>query len=127
MPKELTINEIPQTLTFEQIPQAVGMLIDEVKALRSTLMEKQSPLIVEDRWFNLDELRKYLPDHPAKNTVYCWVSSNQIPFYKNRKSLLFRKSEIDSWIEEGKRKSKSELKDEAARYQNKAGRKQKYE
>lgn len=111
-----------QSITFEKLPEAMGYLIREVEALKNALSEKYEPTPT-DSWFNVDELREYLPDHPAKATIYGWVSTKQIPNHKGGKKLRFLKSEIDNWLSSGKRKSESELQDEAAEYlkKNKGG------
>lgn len=88
-----------QNLTFEQLPQAVATLINEVKEMKSLLLNT-NPAKVEpaDQWFNLEELCTYLPDRPAKQTVYGWIGQHLIPYHKKGKKLQFLKSEIDSWL-----------------------------
>lgn len=92
-------------------------LINKVESLEKALLDKNEvPTIPVDRWFNIDELKTYLPDHPAKATIYGWVSKREIPFHKGGKKLRFLQSEIDAWLSCGKRKSESELKNEAIKY-----------
>ena len=62
-----------------------------------------------DRWFNVDELINYLPDRPARQTIYGKVSSNEIPHYKDSKKLRFLKAEIDLWLKQGRKKTSLEL------------------
>lgn len=62
-----------------------------------------------DKWFDLNELIKYLPDKPKKPTVYSWVHKGIIPHHKRNKKLSFLQSEIDAWLKEGKRKTASEI------------------
>ncbi len=69
-----------------------------------------------DTWFNLDELCNYLPDKPAKPTVYGWVHRRIIPNHKDRKTLRFLKSEVDIWLKSGRRKTISETAAEANEY-----------
>lgn len=59
-------------------------------------------------WFNLTELCFYLPDKPAKPTVYGWVQSGLIPCHKGAKKLRFLKSEIDNWLKQGRKKTLAE-------------------
>ncbi|MBK7223176.1 MAG: helix-turn-helix domain-containing protein [Saprospiraceae bacterium] len=47
----------------------------------------------------------YHPDKPTKATVYSWVSAVQIPVHKGGKKLRFLKSEIDTWLKQGKKLS----------------------
>ena len=61
-----------------------------------------------DVWFNLDELVAYLPDRPAKATVYGWVHTSVIPYHKGAKKLRFLKSEIDKWMNEGRKTTTTE-------------------
>jgi predicted DNA-binding transcriptional regulator AlpA len=103
-----------EAITFEAIPKAMAYLIEKVEALEKAISEKnETPVIPVDRWLNIDELKEYLPDHPAKATIYGWVSKRKIPFHKGSKKLRFLQSDIDKWLSGGKRKSESELRDEA--------------
>lgn len=88
-----------QQLTFEQLPLAVAMLINEVKEMKS-LLQNSNQMKVEpaNQWFNLEELCAYLPDHPVKQTVYGWIGKHAIPYHKKGKKLQFSKSEIDQWL-----------------------------
>jgi|SRR5665647_265753 len=72
-----------------------------------------------DCWFDLNELCSYLPDKPAKPTVYGWVHTGLIPCHKGAKKLRFLKSEIDQWLKSGKQKTVSEIEAEAISYLSK--------
>ena len=87
-----------ETLTFEQLPHAVAALINEVKEMKSLLLNTNPKVEPADQWFNLEELCTYLPDRPAKQTVYGWIGQHAIPFHKKGKKLQFLKSEIDQWL-----------------------------
>lgn len=71
-----------------------------------------------DRWFNLDELCDYLPDKPAKSTIYGYVSAGLIPVHKQQgsKKLRFLKSDIDEWLKLGRRKTITEIESESDNY-----------
>lgn len=107
-----------EKITFEKLPQAVEYLINKVEALAEALKLKKDENKPEekDRWLNMDELIKYLPDHPAKPTIYGWVSNRQIPHHKGGKKLRFLKSEIDKWLSTGRRKTNEEIMAEAQNY-----------
>ena len=75
---------------------------------------KPDQLDDDNQWLNLDELCKYRPDKPAKATVYAEVQAKKIPCYKKGKKLLFRKTDIDKWLMEGKRKTRTETEKEIA-------------
>jgi len=106
-----------ETIAFETMPKAMAYLINKVEALEKALLEKnETPATPVDRWLNIDELKAYLPDHPAKATIYGWVSRREIPYHKGGKKLRFLQSDIDAWLSSGKRKSENELMDEANKY-----------
>lgn len=109
-----------QELQFNDLPRAISCLRLEVKELKDLLL-KPSNNQISDQWFDLNELINYLPDKPAKATVYSWVSSSLIPNHKGGKKLRFLKSEIDAWMKEGRRKTISETAAEADQYLNKKG------
>jgi len=95
-------------ITFENLPKAVSELYDEVVSLKQLLIQKnRANGPVEDIWFDLKGLCNYLPDKPSKMTVYGWVHHQSIPFHKGAKKLRFLKSEIDSWLRNGKKDSLS--------------------
>ncbi len=111
-----------ENITFEKLPEAVSYLIAKVDALTKALQIKIEPPKT-DCWMNIDELTGYLPDHPAKATVYGWVSNRQIPHHKGGKKLRFLKSEIDEWLSSGKRKTNGEIMGEAEEFIRKRNRK----
>ncbi len=85
-------------VTITQItPSELELLISNALLKHLSKLSIQS----KDEWFNLDQICKYLPDKPAKGTVYGWVSKRLIPYHKKGKSLSFLKSEIDQWLKEG--------------------------
>jgi predicted DNA-binding transcriptional regulator AlpA len=71
-----------------------------IKSLSESGIIKQNGLSEssEDQWLNIEELCKYLPDHPCKNTIYKWKRKGIIPFHKRSKHLYFLRSEIDAWL-----------------------------
>lgn len=79
-----------------------------------TTTNEQQQINDIDQWFNLQQLSDYLPNNPTKSTIYKWVEAKPlplIPFHRIRgiKGLCFRKSEIDTWLSDGRRLSKNEL------------------
>ena len=92
--------------SLEEMPNALSYLIKTVEELQS-----DSP-----KWMDIDELCAYLPSHPAKQTVYGWVSAKQIPVHKINKALAFLQSEIDDWLKNKSHKTQDELMEEARRF-----------
>ena len=48
----------------------------------------------------------------AKPTLYGFTSKSQIPHIKRGKKLYFRKSELEAWLDEGKRKTDKQILEE---------------
>ena len=100
-----------ENLVFTQlsIPEVKQLFRQELEAY-FTVNKQTTTTTAEpaDRWFNVDDLINYLPDKPAKQTIYGKVSSNEIPHYKDAKKLRFLKSEIDVWLKQGRKKTSVE-------------------
>jgi predicted DNA-binding transcriptional regulator AlpA len=106
-----------ENLTLETLPKAFIHLTNEVSEIKRLLLEKSNePPIETDRWFDLNELCSYLPDKPSKATVYGWVHFGLIPCHKGQKKLRFLKSEIDTWLKKGRKKTSAETANEAEQY-----------
>ena len=93
------------------LPQLQTLIVDCVNACLDA-NKPNTPTEPADRWFNVNELCSYLPDHPAKQTIYGKVSNNEIPYYKDKKTLRFLKSEIDRWLMKGKVKTTLEVQED---------------
>lgn len=109
-----------EKISFDSMPSLLATIVQKLEALEEKVdrlnLSQQSEEM--DEWFNLKELCKYLPSHPAEQTVYGWTSTHFIPFHKKGKSIAFRKSEIDQWLQQGRRMSKSDLMLEANQFIN---------
>ena len=105
---------LPKQISFNDMPEAIAYLINKVEKLESLLSGATSENTTEsDKWFNVQELCAYLPDRPARQTVYGWIGQRLIPYHKKGKKLQFLKSEIDNWLKADKRKTVDELQAEA--------------
>ena len=87
-----------KTITFNDIPQAMNYLITKMNDLEEMIRTSAVKQPDHNEWFNLEELCDYLPDRPAKQTVYSWVNQKKIPYHKKGKKLQFLKCEIDEWL-----------------------------
>lgn len=106
-----------QQITLETLPKAFMHLLDEVKELKTLLIQKnQEPQRNTEQWFDLTELCNYHPDKPKPATVYGWVFAGKIPVIKGGKKLRFLKSEIDDWLKQGRRATLSETSLKAEQY-----------
>ena len=97
-----------QTVTFENLPQLVGQILDRLDNLQKTVIEStKTP--EPDKWFTLEQLVEYDPEKRAKQTFYGLVSKGAIPYHKRGKKLTFLKSEINEWLRSASRVSLSDL------------------
>lgn len=90
-------------------PNELAVLIDI--SLRRVLSE-QSPKSSynDDKPLNIDEAADFL-DIP-KNTLYSYTSARKIPHKKMGRKIIFFKSELRAWLEEGKKKTRTQLESE---------------
>jgi excisionase family DNA binding protein len=56
---------------------------------------------------SLKEAANYV--HLAVQTLYGFTSQRTIPFIKTGKKLLFKKSDLDNWLNDGRKKTKKEI------------------
>ncbi len=101
--------------TFEQLPTVIAELYEKVTTIENMLLN-QNPKTESDCWYNLTELCNYLPDKPKKAKIYRLTRLNLIPHRKSSKALIFLKSEIDTWLKEGRKKTIAEISAEANTY-----------
>ena len=85
--------------TKEQLSELIEDSIR--KALSGS--EQKREVLKKDKLLTMSELREYLPEKPARQTVYGWVTNNKIPYEKHGSKLFFKKSKIDAWLDNGRR------------------------
>ena len=100
-------------LTFNDLPEVVAQLRDEVKSLRSLLTEQRSVNNVQavDTHvpMSVDEAAEYLGI--PKGTLYMKLSEGSIPATKPGKRYCLYRDELDKWLESS-RKNPVPLSDE---------------
>lgn len=103
-------------LSFNDMPKALEFLIDKVIVINEQLEAISQSICLSngDSWMTIEDLSTYLPDKPAVQTIYAWVSQKLIPCNKVGKRLYFLKSDIDQWLKEGRRKTAAEIAIEAS-------------
>lgn len=92
---------IPQSELENLIQDSVRKIFNE-----QTVKPKESANEV----FSLEQACQYL--NLAKQTIYGFTSKRKIPFIKKGKKLYFKLSDLEKWLETGRKKSKSEIFDE---------------
>lgn len=90
-------------MTFEQLPQAVSMLIEKV-GLLTDKVEKVLGMTPQQHGecrtlLTLNEVAALLGK--SASTIYAMTSDKRIPYHKRGNKLYFFRNEIIAWIEQG--------------------------
>lgn len=96
-----------EILKFEQLPNVVASLSKEVRELRAFLISKAESQPETDNPLNIKEVAKLT--ELSVPTLYAYVQRNEMPYYKTGNRLRFFRSEIISWIKQGKQKTTKEI------------------
>ncbi len=106
-----------QKLSFEQLPDAVGQLLEEVSTLKSYLMNNSSANAVssfitpEKEFLTVKNVSEILD--LKISSIYQLIYQNKIPHYKKGGRLYFDSNEIKEWVRSGKRKTLDQIRKEA--------------
>lgn len=99
---------------FEALSERLSNIEKSLFRLEQNISLNPGSVPDQDQWFDIDSLCEYLPDRPARSTIY--KNIKDIPHHKGKKKLIFLKSEIDAWLKEGRRLTNSEIKEQAQKY-----------
>ena len=105
--------------TFEMVPGLVGRIAELLASIDQKLDKviiSSMPVDNTPELMDIKQLSGYLPSHPSPSTIYSWCHENQIPYYKQGKLTIFKKSEIDKWLLRTRVKDQTEYMEEAAEY-----------
>lgn len=106
-------SEIITTLSQSELRILIVSCLEEV-----LVGSKMSPNPqMQNSLLTLEEAANYL--NLAKQTLYGFTSKRLIPFVKKGKKLYFQQEELEKWLLEGKKRTKSEI--EAGINSNKKG------
>lgn len=105
-----------QKISLEELPNLVVDLASKVDKLLEQISKLQNNEEATPVWFDINALCNYLPQKPAKQTVYEWCANRKIPFHKTGgikgKHTVFLKSEIDQWLMNANIKSLAIIEDD---------------
>jgi len=96
------------TITFENLPAAVSLLLREVNAIKLCL--QANPPETTDQIFTVTQAAEYLT--LSKSTIYSLVSDGVLPSLKRGKRVYFEKRALLDYLKAGRRKSYSQLAEE---------------
>ena len=89
-------------ITFDSLPKAIASLFDEVKQIKSLIMDSSTGQH-GDQLLTIQETSEFL--HVQKQTLYSYVSKGLIPHHKRAGRLYFSKNDLIQWIKEGNKRS----------------------
>lgn len=125
--QRLHSNNVP---TFDMIPMLMANLLEDNKILSAKIdaLNKKINMSLpankqgdDNERMDVTEAQKYIPGHPAVQTIYGWTSNGQIPYHKIGKRIYFVKSELDEWLSHDQHKSDDDLRKEAEEYVKRHG------
>ena len=125
--QRLHSNNVP---TFDMIPMLMANLLEDNKILSAKIdaLNKKINMSLpankqgdDNERMDVTEAQKYIPGHPAVQTIYGWTSNGQIPYHKIGKRIYFVKSELDEWLSHSQHKSDDDLRKEAEEYVKRHG------
>lgn len=87
----------------------VGQFCELSKQIISEAQKSAQPVqsSEQDEILFINQAAKFL--NLAKPTLYGLTSKNEIPYIKKGKKLIFRRSELLKWLDEGRRKTNKEI------------------
>jgi len=104
------------SLTFDQLPQAVAMLTKEVSELKKLLIQKseQQTTPPAEQLLDVQQAAEFL--NLSVPTVYSKVSRGELPVMKRGKKLHFSNTELMQYMKDGRKLTNSEIETEAENY-----------
>lgn len=104
-----------ETLSFEQLPQAVSQLSRKLESIERLLMSRPDRQSEKpDQLLTIDEAAEFL--HLTKPTLYSKVSKAEIPFMKRSKRLYFSRIELMEYVKGGKQRTVEEVQADASEF-----------
>lgn len=104
-----------EELTFENLPRCIAELRTEVRNMRDILSQCMiEPKSSSEEILTVQGAAKFL--RLSVPTIYGLVHRRELPHSKKGKRLYFSLIQLQEWIQQGKRKTMTELENEAANY-----------
>lgn len=90
-----------EKITFEQLPQAIALLIERVGQLAEKVEQALGSATQKQgrQLLTLDDVATLLGK--SSSTIYAMTSEKRIPYHKRGNKLYFFEDEIIGWIEQG--------------------------
>ena len=95
-------------INVAMIPEVLAGIVQQLEVIDGWLSLKTEPVLngtigPHEDWIDIYELRRLIPGSPKLETVRSWLYFHGIPHYKSGKTVLFRRQEIEAWVERAQR------------------------
>ncbi|EHQ26553.1 helix-turn-helix domain-containing protein [Mucilaginibacter paludis] len=102
------------TLTFDQLPEAVTQIQIKLDNIEQLLISQQEQSPEQEELMPITKAAEFLD--LAVPTVYSKVCRKEIPVNKRGKRLYFYRSELTEWIKSGRKKTADEIREDAVQH-----------
>ncbi len=89
------------------------IILEKLDRIEDKLNRQERDKIEVDELMDIDDLGKYIGYQ--RTSIYGLVQKNKIPYIKRGK-LFFRKSDIDIWLNRGKKSTNKDIKKQTEQY-----------
>lgn len=93
-----------EQINVAMIPEVLAGIVRQLEVIDQWLTLKTEPVLngtlgSQEDWIDIYELRRMIPGNPKIELVRSWLYFHGIPHYKSGQTALFRRQEIEAWIE----------------------------
>ena len=93
-----------EKINVAMIPAVLAGIVKQLEAIDGWLTLKTEPVLngtigPQEDWIDIYELRRMISGDPKIELVRSWLYFHGIPHYKSGRTTLFRRQEIEAWIE----------------------------
>ena len=95
-------------ITVARIPDLLARIVKELEVIDGWLTLKTEPILngtigPREDWIDIYELRRMIPGEPKLETVRSWMYFQGIPHNHSGGTPMFRRQEIEKWVERAQR------------------------
>lgn len=92
------------------------LILEKLESIEHQLqqLQEENKAGISDTIMDMNEICSYIKYQ--KTSIYGLIQKKKIPYIKAGGRILFRKSEIDNWLDKGRRKTKDEINDAVDQY-----------
>lgn len=112
-----------EQINVAMIPAVLAGIVKQLEAIDGWLTLKTEPVLngtigPQEDWIDIYELRRMIPGNPKIELVRSWLYFHGIPHYKSGRTTLFRRQEIEAWIERSQKYGLGDFWTKKRKYKN---------